>query len=85
MKDKKFKELFDAEKKYLELSIQISKFREEKGISQKDLAVKAKITQQQLSKMENGVNCNMTTFLKVCAALDLKIDILPNTKRKMAA
>lgn len=85
LKDKKFKELFDAEKKFLELSLQISKFREEKGISQKDLAVKANITQQQLSKMENGINCNITTFLKVCAALDLKIDVNKNTKKKIAA
>ncbi|MBI1986901.1 MAG: helix-turn-helix transcriptional regulator [Nitrospinae bacterium] len=31
--------------------------------------------QQQLSKIENGINCNLATFLKVCNALGLKIDL----------
>ncbi|HMW08277.1 MAG TPA: helix-turn-helix transcriptional regulator [Leptospiraceae bacterium] len=84
LKDKKFKEYFDAEKEYLNLSIQIAKYREAKGISQKDLAVKAKITQQQLSKIENGINCNITTFLKVCSALDIKIDFQKKNKRAVA-
>lgn len=85
LKDKKFKDYFDAEKEYLNLAIQIAKHREAKGISQKDLAVKAKITQQQLSKIENGINCNITTFLKVCSALEIKIDFQKNIKRAAAA
>lgn len=85
LKDKKFKDYFDAEKEYLNLAIQIAKYREAKGISQKDLAVKAKITQQQLSKIENGINCNITTFLKVCSALEIKLDFQKNSKRAVAA
>jgi DNA-binding XRE family transcriptional regulator len=84
-KSKKFKEFFDAEKEFLELSVKLSKYREAKGISQKDLALKAKVTQQQLSKIENGINCNITTFLKVCSALELKIDFHRSNKKAAIA
>ena len=82
LKNKQFKEHFDADKEFLTLSVQLIKYREKIGISQKDLANKANITQQQLSKIENGINCNIATFLKVCAALDLKLDF---HKRKIKA
>ena len=74
LKDKKFKEQFNAEKELLSLSLQLLQYREQLGISQKELALKANITQQQLSKIENGINCNIATFIKVCSALNLKID-----------
>jgi predicted transcriptional regulator len=85
LKNRKFKEYFDTEKEFLNLSLQLSKYREEKGISQKELAVKANITQQQLSKIENGINCNITTFLRVCSALELRIDFHKNNKKIVAA
>jgi len=44
------------------------------GISQAELARKAHITQQQFSKVENGNNCNMQTFIRVCTALGLKLN-----------
>jgi DNA-binding XRE family transcriptional regulator len=81
LKDKEFKELFLAEKQLLDLSLKIHEIREKKGISQIELASKAKITQQQLSKIENGINCNITTFLKVCNALDIKVDIHSQKKK----
>jgi len=84
LNDKRFKEIFDADKEMLSLSMQLLKQREELGISQKELASKAKITQQQLSKIENGINCNLATFLKVCSALNLKLDFHKN-KRKIKA
>lgn len=84
-KNKKFKEVFEAEKELLSIALKISKYREEKGITQKELALKARITQQQLSKVENGINCNMITFLKVCEALDIKLALNREIKRKMVA
>lgn len=75
LKNKKFKKLYDEERELLELSIRILEARNNLGLSQKELAKKAHITQQQLSKVENGINCNMTTFLKVCHALGIKIDL----------
>ena len=75
LKNKKFKEIFDEEKELLKISLKILEERNKKGLSQKELSSKAHITQQQLSKVENGINCNMSTFLKVCHALDIKIGL----------
>lgn len=70
-KDNKFKEKYLEEKKLIELSLMIHEEREKNGLSQFDVAKKAHITQQQLSRIENGINCNIITFLKVCNALGL--------------
>ena len=75
LKNKKFKKLYDEERELLELSIKILETRNSLGLTQKELSEKAQITQQQLSKIENGINCNMATFLKVCHALGIKIDL----------
>ncbi|HHE38561.1 MAG TPA: XRE family transcriptional regulator [Candidatus Cloacimonetes bacterium] len=75
IKDKEFQTLFKEEKILLEISLKITDARKHSGLSQQALAKKAHITQQQLSKIESGLNCNMKTFLKVCYALGMKIDI----------
>ena len=75
LKNVNFREIFDEEKQLLDLSIKIQETRQKKGMSQAELASLANITQQQLSKIENGINCNIITFLKVCKALELKINI----------
>ena len=77
LKDKRFRELYEEEKKLAELSLKIFDTREHLGLSQKEVAKRANITQQQLSKLENGINCTMSTFLKVCNALSIKINIEP--------
>ena len=82
IKDKSFKDKFKEEKELVNISLELQTLREKKGLSQSDLAKKAHVTQQQLSKIENGINCNLTTFLKVCHALDLEISI---KNRKLSA
>ncbi|PJZ79216.1 helix-turn-helix domain-containing protein [Leptospira meyeri] len=82
LNSKSFKEKFEEEKELVNISIELQTLREKKGLSQSDLAKKAHVTQQQLSKIENGVNCNLSTFLKVCHALDLEISI---KNRKLTA
>lgn len=74
LKDKNFKEMYKEEKLLLELSVKIVEARKKTGLTQKELSEKAHITQQQLSKIETGMNCNIKTFLKVCTALGIKID-----------
>ncbi len=73
LKDEQFKKKYDEEKRLIELSLQLLDEREKSGLTQKELAKKANITQQQLSKIENGDNCTILTFIKVCEALKLKI------------
>lgn len=80
LKDPEFKKLFDEEKKILELSMRILEYREKNKLSQKELSQRAGITQQQLSKLENGSNCNVITFLKVCNALHLNVSLKPEKK-----
>lgn len=74
MKDPKFAKAFNEEKERIELAVKIASERNKLGISQAELARKAHVTQQQLSKVENGINCNMQTFIKVCTALGLKLN-----------
>ena len=75
LKDPDFKKLYEEEKHLLELGMAIAEAREQKGLSQKELAQKSQVTQQQLSKIENGLNCNMLTFIKVSSALGLGLTI----------
>ena len=75
LKDKKFKKLYREEKELLDIAVKVLEERNKLGLTQKELAKKANITQQQLSKVENGINCNIITFLKVCNALDIKIGL----------
>jgi len=72
-KDEKFSARFDEEKRLLALSIEIAEFRQQQGLSQKELAEKSGISQQHISKLERGENFNITTFLKVCHALGVNV------------
>ena len=75
LKDERFRRLYEEERQLAELSLKISDARQQKGLSQAEVARRAQITQQQLSRVENGINCNLSTFLKVCKALDLRVDL----------
>ncbi|MCL2792287.1 MAG: helix-turn-helix domain-containing protein [Spirochaetaceae bacterium] len=73
MQNTHFIKAFDEEKHLLELGLAIAEAREQRGLSQRELAQKSHVTQQQLSKIENGINCNMLTFIKVSGALGLEL------------
>ena len=75
MKNVHFKKMYEEEKHLLELGLLIIEAREQKGLTQRELAQKSQVTQQQLSKIENGVNCNMLTFIKVSSALGLDLTL----------
>lgn len=88
IKDKRFGKIYNEERQLVELSLRIHDVREQLKLSQAEVAERAKVTQQQLSKIENGINCNIATFLKVCNALGIKIELeppkLPHSGRKAA-
>ena len=75
MKNPEFKKAFNEEKRLLDLGLAIIEAREQRGLSQRELAQKSHVTQQQLSKIENGVNCNMLTFIRVSSALGLGLTV----------
>lgn len=74
-----FKAAFDKESKLASLAIEIAKRREKKGLTQRQLARRAEISQQQVSRVEKaGVSgMNLKTLVKVCDALDLDISLKP--------
>ena len=69
----RFRKLFSEEKQLAQLSRQILEVRQRLGLSQREVSEKAKVTQQQLSKLEHGANCNVSTFLKVCNGLGVLV------------
>ena len=81
LKDKEFKKIYEEEKLLLQLSHRILEERKKAGLTQTQLASKAQVTQQQLSKIEKGLNFNIKTFLKVCHALDVKMNLTSTNQR----
>jgi DNA-binding XRE family transcriptional regulator len=73
LKDPEFEEAFKYEKELIDIAVKLAKERERLGLTQVELAKKARITQQQLSKIERGENCNILTFLKVSKALNISL------------
>ena len=69
LKNDHFRRLYEEERQLAKLSLEILDTREHLGLSQSEAAKRARITQQQLSKIEKGINCNLVTFLKVCNVL----------------
>lgn len=77
LKDKEFAQGFEKELHAARLAIEIAQARENLGLTQADLATKAHITQQQLSKVENAKACNVDTLFKVCDALEMDLTLSP--------
>ncbi|MGA2507071.1 MAG: helix-turn-helix transcriptional regulator [Chitinispirillaceae bacterium] len=75
LKNEKFRELFEDEKELLDVSLRLQEERKSAGLSQKALAEAAHLTQQQVSKVENGINCNITTYLNVSRAIGLRFSL----------
>ena len=71
LQDERFKELFDEERELLRIGLEIAEARTKQGITQTELARRAHVTQQQVSKIEKGINCNVVTLLRVCRVLRL--------------
>jgi DNA-binding XRE family transcriptional regulator len=83
LKNRNFQKHFEEEKELIQVSIQLHKARENAGLSQKEIAAAAHVTQQQVSKVENGTNCNILTYLKVSRAIGLKLGV--SRQRRAAA
>ena len=84
LKNEKIKELFEEEKELLEVSLKLNEERKKAGVSQKELAEAAHLTQQQVSKVENGENCNILTYLKASRAIGLKLSFSRSSQKQFA-
>ena len=84
MKSKRFRRMYEEEKELLDISIKIIEARRDQNLSQAELATRARITQQQLSRIENGMNYNIKTLLKLCNALGLALDFRQRQKLQLS-
>jgi len=75
MQDPEFAKGYEEEKHRLRMALLLADFRQQYGLSQTELAKRSGITQQQLSKLEQGENCNINTLFKVCNSLGLEIEL----------
>ena len=75
------KEIIKDEPNYL-IARKIIGERNKKGLSQHDLAQKAKLTQAQISRLENAQLGNLLTITRALDALDLQIKIVSKNKPK---
>ena len=77
LKDPNFKEYYEGERELLEMAYRLNEERKKQGKSQSEIAKEAHLTQQQFSRVENGDNCNIMTYLKACHAVGLKMELRP--------
>ena len=84
LENKRFRRMFEEEKELLEISIKIVEARTDQRFSQAELAKRAHITQQQLSRIENGMNFNVKTLLKLCDALGLSLDFKQRSELQLS-
>ena len=74
LNNKRFRRMYEEERELLEISIRILEARREQRLPQAELANRPRITQQQLSRIENGMNFNIKTLLRLCDALGLSLE-----------
>lgn len=80
--DKEFSRVFQSEKRRLRIAYEIREARLKNGLTQKELAARAGVTQQMLSRVENAATPNVTlnTISQICSALGMEVGLVPPAK-----
>ncbi|HAJ56770.1 MAG TPA: XRE family transcriptional regulator [Candidatus Omnitrophica bacterium] len=83
LKDPYFKELYELEEQKLGIVKRIIEYRIKHGLNQEDLAKKAGVTQQHISKIENGEFSSMATLEKILLYIGytVKLQAIPLSHR----
>jgi len=84
LKDREFTQAFLEERRRLRIAYEIREARKHRGLTQRQLAQLAGTTQQMVSRVENAdaPRVSLRTLLKIAAALDLEVGLVPATSRK---
>ncbi len=85
LKDPEFRKLYEEQRELLDISLKVTEARRKQKLTQAELAKRAGITQQQLSRIENGRNFNIATLLRLLDVLDLEIDLRSRKSLKRAS
>lgn len=75
LKDPYFKELYELDEQKLGIVKRIIDYRIKHNFTQKDLAKKADVSQQHISKIENGVFSSVTTLEKILLYIGYTVKI----------
>ena len=77
LKDPEFRKAFEEEEIYANLAIQIAMIREEKGVTQKDMARLLHTSQQMVSRIEDPHNesFSLKTLIKIARAFNKKLSV----------
>ncbi len=83
LKDPYFRELYELEEQKLQIVRCIIEYRISHHVSQRQLAQKAGVTQQHISKIENGEFSNIATLEKVLLLLGytVKMNVAPLSQK----
>lgn len=77
LKDPEFRRQYEEERQALQLAIKIAALREQKGLSQQDLAKRMGTSQQAISRIESGQYEGFTlkTLERIAEATGMKVKI----------
>lgn len=75
LKDPYFNELYELDEQKLRIVKRIIEYRIKHNLSQEDLAKKADVTQQHISKIENGEFSSVTTLEKILLHIGYTVKI----------
>jgi DNA-binding XRE family transcriptional regulator len=83
LKDPYFKELYELEEQKLDIVKHIIDYRIRYNLTQEQLAKRAGVSQQFISKIENGEFSNIVTLEKVLLFIGFKVklEVVPLSKR----
>lgn len=83
MQDPTMQRLVADELKALRIGVQLAKLRQEKGLTQTQLAAKAGMSAPNISRIESSPAQNLTlgTLVKLFSALDHEVTITPRKRR----
>jgi DNA-binding XRE family transcriptional regulator len=82
LKDPEFKKIYEEEGRVIDMCVEIVRAREREQLSQQELAKRSGVTRQQISKLENGANCNLRTLVRVSATLGFTVNLAANLQQK---
>lgn len=87
LKDPYFKELYELEEQKLEIVKKIIDYRIKNDLTQEELAEKVKVSQQHISKIENGEFSSIMTLEKVLLFIGqtVRIGVVPLSRRARQA
>jgi DNA-binding XRE family transcriptional regulator len=77
LKNKRFKKAYTEEISRLQLAYEIKMLRQKKGLTQKQVAAKAKMPQSVVARLESGSRgFSIATLYKVAAVFDRRIGLI---------